>query len=233
MRIDDRGAPAALLLLALVALALAFWPRYLSDLTSSDRLLHLHAGTATAWIALLGLQATLAARGHVATHRRIGRWAPWLAVAVTALAIATSRRSVGHGLRAGVPVDAETVQTFVLSIGGLTVFVVGAAFGWWRRHDPRAHRSWMLLSGLGLLGAAIQRLLLFYVPGFGSVRWSGHGDLLCCELLCLLGWRGRGSVQARRPFAVGLALFAVTHVVFAAAGSWAPLASAARWWAAP
>ncbi len=213
-------------LLPTALLVAAFWPRYLSAPAGARFAVHLHAGLAAAWMVLLMLQATLAGRGRLSLHRAIGRVAIVLAPLVLWTAAVVTQDAL-----AGVPgpLQAEDLRTFALSAGGLALFAVAVGLGWRHRRTSALHARFMALSAIGLIGAGVQRVLLFYVPGFGSVRWAGHGDLLALEALCVVVLAVDGGRPWRRsPFLVGFVVLAANHLVFAYASTWSPLRTLAE-----
>ena len=83
--IDVRGTPQAwtkrvyvpIGLLMLAIAIVGFWPTYFSHLVngSLDKVLviHLHAAVFSGWLVLVIVQATLAGRGRIVLHRKIGK----------------------------------------------------------------------------------------------------------------------------------------------------------------
>lgn len=123
-------------------------------------LVHLHAASAVAWMALLTWQAALVRRGELAAHRRNGRkLGLWLAAAVSISALTslwvTSRIGVVDG----------SLQLPVLAWRGtnMMAFTVLTAAAFVRIDRPDVHKR------LVLLGA-------FAVVDVGFARWVG-GDL--------------------------------------------------------
>ncbi len=206
--------------LALAGLGAAFWPNYLARLAAAPWTLHLHALTALAWLVLLATQRSAVRAGALGRHRLIGRYGLWLGpiVALAALppllrtvqAVADGEASLGQ--------RGEAAYALVLAAGALCAFTVALAAGAMRRRQPAQHGAWMMLTGLALCGAVVQRLLLFHVPGFERVEWAGHGELWTMEACCAALWidaRARGLPTA--PARLSLLLYGAVHVVFTVA----------------
>ena len=151
-----------------------------------------HGATALAWLALFLAQATLVARGRVATHRRLGWAGPVIAAAViiTAVAIVIDvafRTSDLSGdvarlaLAPGAPpfTEAESIAGIWGPLGVLMTFTILVAAGLLFRHRPEVHKRLMvfalvpfaIMSLLHLLGNLVGRgplsqgVLVWFWPG--------------------------------------------------------------------
>lgn len=123
-------------------------------------LVHVHAASAVAWMALLTWQATLVRRGELAAHRRNGRRiGVWLALLVSASALTALWFS------SRIEVAAGTLELPKLAWRGTNImaFTVLTAAGFLRIDRPDIHKR------LILFGA-------FAVVDVGFARWVG-GDL--------------------------------------------------------
>ncbi len=203
--------------LAFASLGAAFGPNYLTRLPAAPWTLHLHALTALAWLVLLAAQLRAVRSGALGRHRRVGRVGLSLgpAVALAALPpLLQTARAVADG-EASLGQRGEAAYALVLAGGALCVFVVALAAGAMQRRQPALHGAWMALTGLALSGAVVQRLLLFYAPGFERVEWAGHGELWLMEACCAALWIDARARRLRTaPARVGLMLYLATHALF-------------------
>jgi hypothetical protein len=87
-------AATALLLLAVIG----FGPAYSGSLSAGTLppFLHVHAAVFLSWIVLLILQASLVARGRVATHRRLGALGGIAVIASVPARAALARTGAWH-----------------------------------------------------------------------------------------------------------------------------------------
>lgn len=128
-----------------------------------------HGASALAWLALFFTQATLVARGRVATHRRLGAAGPVVLALVFALGLyvvidGAFRQSDLSGdvarllLRPGAPpfTEAESIAGIWGPLGNLVSFVIIVAAGLLFRHRPEVHKRLMVYA---LVPFAINSLL--------------------------------------------------------------------------
>ncbi len=217
-RICKLGLPstAAIGLGALLpVLLLGFWPNYFAKFGSQRAGLHIHAAIMFLWVGLMIAQAWLVGSRRLTLHRMLGK----LSIVLALLLVWTALAVVQDSLRpAGGRVTGPHRQLLVLPLGGLVLFVTGYVFALVFRRDRALHRRYVVLTGLGLAGAGINRLFLFYIPGFSDPGWAGHGSLLTMELLTLvLVANDAGQGKVRAPFVVALGLFGLNHLFYAVA----------------
>jgi hypothetical protein len=138
-----------------------------------------HGATNLAWLALFLAQATLVARGRVATHRRLGWAGPVIVAAVFVMAVAividgALRQSDLSGdvarvlLRPGAPpmTDAELIAGIWGPLGMLLNFTILVTAGVLFRHRPEVHKRFMvfalvpfgIMSLLHLSGSLVSRV---------------------------------------------------------------------------
>lgn len=115
----------------------------------------LHGLVFTSWMMLYCAQTLLVASGRIAVHRRLGRAAAIVAPLVVITGLGASFYAARHGFHA-VPVPTPTF--LAVPILGITLYGVLVWLGWRNRHDPQAHKRYMLLATMGIVGAATARI---------------------------------------------------------------------------
>ena len=115
--------------------------------------LHFHGMLFTSWILLFVTQTTLVAAKRTDLHRRLGIVGALLAVAMlvvgTAVAVAAAKRGQS-------PAAFEELAT---PLGGLAIFSVLMAVGFYYRRNRDSHKRLMMLATIVTAGAALDRLL--------------------------------------------------------------------------
>jgi uncharacterized membrane protein YozB (DUF420 family) len=115
-----------------------------------------HAIVSAAWLVLFLAQATLAATGRVALHRRVGVFGVLLTVAFILVGyfalIAEARRGFdlsGDGIGRAPGLPAAPDPNLVALLWNFLTFGIVAGLGLWYRHRPAVHKRLMLLAMLG------------------------------------------------------------------------------------
>lgn len=121
-----------------------------------------HGTLGTCWFGLLVWQARLASSGKVAEHRKLGRWAPRLVVAIvasTAWVILTSLRlpMTGSGLPRHVGLLIQLSTTFW--------FVGLFSFAWVNRNRQQVHKRAMILATITMMAPAFSRISQLFRDG--------------------------------------------------------------------
>ena len=175
---DDRTVTARrprtrfYLVLALVCAAIAilgFAPSYWLQLPAGTfkgaPLLHIHGVLATAWVLFLISQSTLVTRGSVARHRDWGLFGISLASVLTVVAIMVAVQAMTDKLAQGA---GNEVRAFlVVPLSGILMFAGFTAAAVANIRRPEWHRRFMIVGTVGLLGAAMARVFLFFAMGTG------------------------------------------------------------------
>ena len=187
------GTALAILATVLVGFSRSFFLRPLfPDWPSpSETIFYVHGAVFTAWIVLLVAQASLVAGGRTELHRKIGPFSALLAVAMVVLgtlgALIAARRAAGF-----VQVPVPPLQFLAIPMFDMILF---ATFVWLaiaKRHNPQAHKRWMLLATVNLVTAAIARW-----PGvlaLGPLAFFGLTDLFVIAL-GIWDFRARGRLH--------------------------------------
>ena len=196
---------AGLLAIALVA----FWPTYLSRATSeSSAYIHLHALTATMWMALLIVQPMAIRAKRLAWHRAAGR-----ASYVLVPSVLVSIVLLAHSRMQGLAGEAYAIQTYVLylQVSLAVVFTLTYALALWTRHTTALHARFMICTGLTLIDPVVIRLMFWVAPTPAwNYQWFTFG--LTDLALVLLIWLERHSRTGRGVFPAMLGVFVLLQV---------------------
>ncbi|MEZ4240504.1 MAG: hypothetical protein R3F59_30990 [Myxococcota bacterium] len=119
--------------------------------------MHLHAAAATAWVALLVVQAALVVGGRLRVHQRLG--AAGLAVAAGFAPL--TLLAVRAFLTRSDPPGALEQTVFFPQVASLAMFAAFVGAGALLRRRPEAHARLMLLATVALLGTPVARIELF------------------------------------------------------------------------
>jgi hypothetical protein len=123
---------------------------------SKPLIVHLHGLVFFAWTGLLVTQATLAATKRLKLHRKVGSIAGWLILPMLLLGTIVASRDTIHDFRTG---GGDAALIFYYGeLVDLTMFGLLAGGAMLLRHKPDYHKRWVMLSSLGLIGAAIGRI---------------------------------------------------------------------------
>ena len=195
---------ATLLVVALIA----FWPTYLSRVTSASGYTHLHALTATSWMLLLIAQPALVHARRLDVHRLLGRASYVIApLVVVSMVLLAHRNTSNVGLS-----DIDRLSVFVpLSLAVLFGLSYGLAIV--TRRTMSLHARFMVCTGLTLVDPVGVRLLFWANPTSSwPYQWATFAltDLIFLALI----WRERQMRTARLVFPVMLGLFALAQAIF-------------------
>lgn len=148
--------------LAALAAAIAiggFWRSYFGALFSgrsqAEWLVHAHAAFFMGWIGLVAFQAWLAIRGHVALHRKIGRYG--MAYGVVLVLSGLTFALVMFARRVAEVGPDNMKGGFLVPLTDMALFSVFLAGAWITRARPGLHRRFILLATTTILIAAVGR----------------------------------------------------------------------------
>lgn len=219
---------AAYSYLALLALAaLAFWPLYLSRLSTGkgiDPYMHWHALLAVCWCALLIAQPLLI-RGHRHVHRRLGAVSYFLA---PAFAIASLLLAHAHSRAMNAARFQHEAASLWLPLSAVALFLISYTLALYYRRTITLHARFMILTGLPMIDPVLGRVLFFYGPSLPNpllyqAITFGLTDII---VLGLLVWP-RMSNPLRVIYAVPALFFPLFHLgwfTFAQSRRWLPFA---------
>ncbi len=148
-------------LMAITALV-GFWPTYFGPLVAgtleTQPLVHFHGAVFMAWIALFTVQASLASRGHIALHRKVGKVGMAYGVLLIVVGVVTTFNELANRIAAGAVELAH--RGLLAPFTNMIVFTIffGAAIAY--RRKTEIHKRFMLLATVMLLIAAVLRMPL-------------------------------------------------------------------------
>lgn len=224
-----RGVVLALGVLLALAL-LAFWPPYLAKLPAGDFHVHVHAGLMLAWFGFLFAQPQLIRHGRRDLHRLLGRVSYLLVPVITlqSILLAHARFRV---------LDDATLQAdghfLFLPLSAAALFLLVWMLGVANRRRMTVHARYMLCTAVPLIDPVVARLLFFHVPPLPHpLLYTVIGYGITDAILLLLLLREKPGSAERHAFAVLLALFAGTHLIWFSVGQTAGWLAFARWFSA-
>jgi hypothetical protein len=133
---------------------LKYWfetPQGMRELTP---LLHLHAAAFTAWIALMVVQPLLIANKNRKLHRKLG----YAGAAVAAAMVVLGNISAVEAMNFGFATQGDPHIFYAVPFFGINSFAVAVFLGILWRERAETHKRLILLSNVGILGAAIARI---------------------------------------------------------------------------
>jgi hypothetical protein len=138
---------------------------------------HVHGALFFSWLALLTTQSILIARGRRGCHRRLG----WISVGLIPLMVVSgSRVGVWATLRdVNLGRGDDALVSFFGQLTDMALFAGFASTAIVMRHRPEAHKRWILLATLAVLGAAVGR-----IPVLGD-----HADTITFALIASIAVR--------------------------------------------
>lgn len=187
------GMALVMLAVVFVGFSRSFFlrPLFPGHASPTETIFYVHGALFFAWNVLLLMQVSLIARGRPGMHRKLGAFAAPLVVAMLVLglwgALVAASRPTGF---VGVPVP--PLVFLAIPVFDVVLFALFVALGLSQRHNPQAHKRWMLLATVNLLTAAIARW-----PGvlaYGPPAFWGLTDLFIVAL-ALWDWRSRGRLH--------------------------------------
>ena len=170
----------------------------------SSSLIHLHGIVMTLWFGLFVVQTRLIAAHRTDLHRRVGVFGALLAVLVVVVGVATAIFAAKRGATPGPP----PLVFLAIPLGDMLVFTVLVSLGLLFRRRSDIHRRLMLLSCVGILGAAISRIPLGFIETGGPLMFFGLTEL--CVLACVV----YDTVKNRRlhpAFGWGMLFIVASH----------------------
>jgi hypothetical protein len=159
-RLFFTGLAVAVALSVFAGFAPTYYLKGLYGTRALSPFLHFHGMLFTSWILLFVTQTTLVAAKRTDLHRRLGIVGALLAGAMlvvgTAVAVAAAKLPrVSDDQRGQFPTPLEELAT---PLGGLAIFAVLVAVGFYYRRNRDSHKRLMMLATIVTAGAALDRL---------------------------------------------------------------------------
>ena len=178
-----------------ILIGIGFWPSYYGPLmrgaTNAPVILHVHGVIFVGWMALLIVQAVLAARGNIRAHRSLGTvgigygaliWVMGLIVSVVAPTL--------HVNRGEWTID-QAATFFPIPLGDMVLFGGFFAAAVYYRTKPEIHKRLIMMATIAIVFAAAFRLQNAGVPmGAAIALWY-----VPVILAMVYDLRTRGSVH--------------------------------------
>jgi hypothetical protein len=122
----------------------------------AEPIFYFHGGLFTAWLLVLLVQTWLVGAGRVDLHRRLGRFGVGLAAlafvgGVVAMLIAAGRPT------GFIDVTEPPLEFLAGTLADMLCFGVFTLLAFLNRRNAQAHKRWMILAAVSLLGAAVVR----------------------------------------------------------------------------
>lgn len=122
-------------------------------------IIHVHAAVYLGWLALLIAQASLAARGQIAAHRKVGRFGIAYGALVLVLGLIVAIAMPVINVHTGAW-STERAETFLaVPLGDMVLFgsFFGAAIAY--RSKPEIHKRLIVLAAVAVMFAAVGRAM--------------------------------------------------------------------------
>jgi len=122
-------------------------------------IIHVHAAVYVGWLALLVAQTVLAARGDIATHRRVGNFGIVYGALVWILGMIVAIAMPVINVHSGLWPMERGEQFLAIPLGDMALFggFFGAAIAYRRR--PEIHKRLIILAAVAVMFAAVGRAL--------------------------------------------------------------------------
>lgn len=192
--------------MALVCMAVAFvgfvpsyWRPMAAGTLQADPVLHIHGAIFFSWTVFYVFQTWIAATGQIARHRNVGLIGVALATGMGIFGVMAAIHSVQRGAAAGRQDLAEAFA--IVPLTNIAFFAILVAIALANTRRPEWHKRLMLMAALFILGPAIARWFLAYVPQPSPplVAFTAVPELTAYLLFLLPlahDWRTRGRPHA-------------------------------------
>lgn len=170
-----------------------------------------HSTAIFAWFVMFFVQALL-----ISTHnRRLHMTLGWGVVGIAALIVVTGPLVATRSINADpsqVVFDWPGPQFLLFMFTEIALFAVFVTIGVLNRKRPRIHRPMMLMASLAIVSGATGRIAQVGSI-FGGHHWVGISGPVVTLGLLLLAVRAAMTRSFDRPFAVGLAIYAMATLI--------------------
>lgn len=142
-------------------------------------IIHVHAVVFSCWILLLIAQTSLVSAGRTDIHRRLGLAGFFLACLLMIFGVLAAT----DALKRNGPIGRNPQLFYMFHLTDLLVFGILVYFAFRDRLNSPAHKRFIYIGTIALLGPAIARLpLAFLFPSSPVVTWLTEGFLLVLVL---------------------------------------------------
>jgi hypothetical protein len=140
----------------LVGFSRSFYGTFFAD-AAHPWIIHVHAAVYVGWLALLIAQTVLAARGEIATHRRVGKFGIAYGALVWSLGLIVSIAMPVINVRSGRWPMEQGEQFLAIPLGDMVLFggFFGAAIAYRGKHE--IHKRLIILASVAVMFAAVGR----------------------------------------------------------------------------
>ncbi len=208
--------------LALLTLsAVAFWPRYLSQITAQiDAYTHIHAALALLWCLLLIVQPVLA-RNHRPIHRRLGAISYVIAPSFVAASLLLAHARFRAMSDASFQVEAPSL---FLPLSAVLLFSLSYLLAIRYRRNLSLHARFMILTGLPMIDPVLGRVIYFFGPQLPNpLLYQVITFSLTDLVVAILLFRPFLLRQFRTTYAAASASFPLVHM------AWFTVAQTSTW----
>jgi hypothetical protein len=146
---------------------LGFWPSYfgpllLKGIPHPARIIHVHAAVFMGWLFFLIWQSWLAARGRVALHMKVGKYAMLWGIIVILVGWTTAFVVFGERVQAGNLEEARS--RLIAPLTDMLFFGPVLCAAWSYRRRPEIHKRLIVVATTVLLVAAVHRMTFLGGP---------------------------------------------------------------------
>ena len=171
-------------------------------------IVHLHALTMTAWVALFITQVWLISAKRVRVHQRLGYLGIGLGALLLPIGFVTAARAAKYG-SASTPAGVDQLGFMIVPLFDLIMFTIFFAAAIYYRKRPAQHKMLMLLTAINFLPPAIARIPIAPLRALGPLWFFGLPTVLVLACIGVDRWRfGRFNLV----FVAGALLLIVSYV---------------------
>ena len=185
---------------------------------ASESIFYIHGALFSAWYGLLGVQTFLIRSGARTTHRQLGYTASVLGLGILIVGTWSSLLAANRpGGFKGVPFPPD--HFLIVPLVGMLLFAIFHGLAIADRNNAPAHKRWILLAAISLLGAPVARIVSM-VP---ALPFFTDAIVYACLVAAMMLWDRdtRGSLR-RETLWGGTALVAANVAAI-------PLGATAAW----
>lgn len=210
----DRIAPAVWAGIIVLGIVVGFgldFSRFLGEQPPPALIIHIHAVVFASWLVLLCTQICLVLRGRMSSHRLLGAWGAWLAIAMSVLGLATALSVRARQVQLG---HTDRVSFLAVNIANIAGFLILVVAGLSYRHRPEAHRRLMILATVALADLGFARISQFVVAEptqfWSWFLYTYYGNVVVIAAMVVWDlWRSR---RIHPALVLGAALLITTEL---------------------